>query len=97
MPAITALAKEFSGRATIAKLDIDRLWVRDRNVVEQFKIHVLPMLILYRDGQEVARLVGADNTTPERLRVALRAALGEETAPPDAARATAEAESPAGT
>lgn len=69
------MAKEFIGRATIIKLDIDRLWVRDKGLVEQFKITALPLLIIYKDGREVARLVGADDTAKARVRAAISAAL----------------------
>ena len=77
MPDIEALAKEFAGRATVVKLDIDTLWVRNKELVERFKIQGLPLVIIFKDGQEVTRLAGADQTAKASVHEALQSVLAE--------------------
>lgn len=74
------LAEEFAGKATVVKVDIDRLFLIDRTVREQFRIESLPLAIVYRDGREISRHTGADQTDIARLREALEAALKESAA-----------------
>ena len=73
-----ALAKEFAGKATIAKLDLDTLWVQSRRLKEQFNIPNIPLLIIFENGREVSRLSGGDNTTKDKARAALLAVLEKE-------------------
>lgn len=73
-----ALAKEFAGKATIAKLDLDTLWVQSRRLKQQFNIPSIPLLIIFENGREVARLSGGDNTTKDKARAALLAVLEKE-------------------
>ena len=54
-PFIDELAREFQGRALIAKLDSDRA----PRTSQQFAIRGLPTTVVYRGGKEVARQVGA--------------------------------------
>lgn len=77
MPEIEALAQEFAGRATVVKIDIDRFLFVEKNVRYQFKITSLPLLIVFKDGQEVSRLVGSDRATIPAIRDAVTAALAD--------------------
>ena len=54
-PAVEELAKEFDGKALIAKVntDNDPLWA------SRFGIQGIPTLIIFKDGKEVDRVVGA--------------------------------------
>lgn len=70
-----ALAKEFAGRATVVKLDIDTLWFQNRKLVERYQITSLPLFIVFKDGHEVARLAGKDHANKTRAHEALTAAL----------------------
>jgi thioredoxin 1 len=54
-PILDELAAEYAGRLTIAKLDIDE---HQRTVV-QLGVQGAPTLIIFKDGREVGRLVGA--------------------------------------
>lgn len=54
-PVIDALAAEATGRYTIAKLNIDE----NPRVQQQFQIQSIPMLLIFKDGQLVDTLLGA--------------------------------------
>jgi thioredoxin 2 len=54
-PHIEELARKHAGRALIAKLDTDR----NQTTAQRFAIRGIPTLIVFRDGREVAREVGA--------------------------------------
>ena len=69
------MAEEFKDRVTVVKVDIDRLFLVDRTVREQFKIESLPLNLIYKDGLEVARLAGAEQTGKAQMRDALLRAL----------------------
>lgn len=53
-PTITELAKEFSGRVKVGKLDTDS----NREVALKFEISAIPTVILFQDGQVVRKFVG---------------------------------------
>lgn len=53
-PTIHALAEEMEGKAKVGKLDADA----NRKLVSELGVQVIPTLILYKDGQEVERLMG---------------------------------------
>jgi thioredoxin 1 len=53
-PIVEDLAKEYGGRAVIAKLNTDE----NVQVAGQLGIMGIPTLILFKDGQEVDRVVG---------------------------------------
>lgn len=53
-PILEKLAREVSGRATIAKLDVDSA----QKTAASFQVTSIPTLILFKDGKEVGRLVG---------------------------------------
>jgi len=54
-PAIEQLAQEYAGRAAIYKVDVDA----DGEVASRFGIMSIPALLLFKDGKEVDRMVGA--------------------------------------
>ena len=54
-PVLEDLAKEYSGRLTIAKLDIDA----NPGITSQFGIRGIPTLILFKGGMPHAQKVGA--------------------------------------
>ena len=58
-PMLEKLAAEFKGRFLLAKVNADD----NRAVSEQCVVRGLPTLILFRDGLEVDRVVGAAGKT----------------------------------
>lgn len=53
-PVLEKVAQELRGVVTIAKVDIDHA----QKVASTFQVTSVPTLILFKDGQEVGRLVG---------------------------------------
>ncbi|HKM59443.1 MAG TPA: thioredoxin [Candidatus Bathyarchaeia archaeon] len=53
-PTIQELAKEYSGKVFVGKLDVDE----NSATAERFKVFSIPTMILFKDGQETERLVG---------------------------------------
>jgi len=54
-PVLAALAREYAGRATIVAVDVDR----DPLLAQRFGVRAMPTVVLWRDGREVGRVVGA--------------------------------------
>ncbi len=54
-PSLEALATEYAGKVTIAKMNVDE----NQSVPAQFGIRGIPTLILFKDGKQVATKVGA--------------------------------------
>jgi thioredoxin 1 len=54
-PSLEALASEYAGKVTIAKMNVDE----NQGVPAQFGIRGIPTLILFKDGKQVATKVGA--------------------------------------
>jgi thioredoxin 1 len=54
-PILNELAAEYAGRLTIAKLNTDE----EPRSMAQLGVQGLPTLIVFKDGREVERLVGA--------------------------------------
>ena len=54
-PVLEDMAKEYAGRLTVAKLDIDA----NPGITSQFGIRGIPTLILFKNGEEQERIVGA--------------------------------------
>ncbi len=54
-PILKDLAKDYEGRAKIAKLDVDS----NPNTAAQFGIRGIPTLLVFKNGKEVDRIVGA--------------------------------------
>ncbi len=53
-PTIAEVAKEYSGKVLVAKLDVDENPV----TAEKFQVFSIPTMILFKDGAEIDRLVG---------------------------------------
>jgi thioredoxin 1 len=53
-PILEALAKELSDKVKIFKLDIDK----SQKVTANFQVTSVPTMILFKDGEEVQRIVG---------------------------------------
>lgn len=56
-PIIDALAKELVGKVKIGKLDVDK----NPRTSSQFRVQSIPTLIIFKNGKEVDRLVGAQS------------------------------------
>ena len=54
-PTVEQLAQEYAGRAVVAKLDIDA----NPMTAQRYGVMSVPTLVLFRDGQEVDRVMGA--------------------------------------
>ena len=53
-PTVDALAEEFNGRATIAKLNVDE----NPDIPGRYKIMGIPALLLFKNGELADQLVG---------------------------------------
>ncbi len=53
-PIVEELAEEMRDKATIAKLDIENA----QKSAQNFQVTSIPTIILFKDGQEVERIVG---------------------------------------
>ena len=53
-PVLEEVAKDVDGKATIAKIDIDKA----QKTASAFQVTSIPTLILFKEGKEVGRLVG---------------------------------------
>ena len=53
-PVIEQLADEFSGVATVAKVDVDS----ENALAARFSIANIPTVVLFQDGAEIKRLIG---------------------------------------
>ena len=54
-PTIEQLATEFAGKADVHKVDVDRAG----DVAARYGVMSIPALLVFKDGKEVDRLVGA--------------------------------------
>lgn len=53
-PVLEELAKEYAGKLTIAKLDVDQ----NAKTAVQYNIMAIPNLIIFKDGKPVSQIVG---------------------------------------
>lgn len=53
-PTIVELAKEYQGKALIAKLDVDE----NPDTAGRFQVFSIPTMVVFKEGKEVERLVG---------------------------------------
>ena len=53
-PTIQALARDYSGKVLIGKLDVDE----NPATAERFQVFSIPTMIIFKNGQEAERLVG---------------------------------------
>jgi thioredoxin 1 len=59
MPLLDEVAEEYTGRLTIAKVNVDE----NKNMLGKYNVRGIPAMILFKDGIECARLVGATSKT----------------------------------
>ena len=67
-PTIEAVAKEFDGKVTVAKLNVDE----NPDVANQYGIQGIPTMLVFKGGQPVERIVGL--TAKDKLASVLSAA-----------------------
>ena len=54
-PVVEALAREYSGRAVFAKIDVDR----NQALARRYNVMSIPNFVLFKNGKPVDRAVGA--------------------------------------
>ena len=54
-PIVEAVAEQYAGSAQVVKLNVDD----NPSVVEKYRIQAIPTLIVFRDGEETQRILGA--------------------------------------
>lgn len=69
-PTVEAIAKDYDGRAKVGKLNVDE----NNEISAKFGIKGIPTLILFKNGQEQERVVGA--TTKDNIARMLDKHLG---------------------
>ena len=69
-PILEELTQEYSGRLTIAKLDVDQ----NQQTAQKYRIMSIPTMIVFKNGKPVANIVGFK--PKEKLKQELDAALG---------------------
>ncbi|MEW6731913.1 MAG: thioredoxin [Acidobacteriota bacterium] len=70
LPTIKEVAAEYEGRATIIKLNVDE----NPATAQRYGIKSIPTMILFKDGKEVERVIGA--TSKESLSQLLAERIG---------------------
>jgi len=68
-PVLDELAEEFDGKVKIGKLNVDQ----NRSVAAQYGVMSIPTLILFKNGELVEQMVGAQ--PKENLQKVMQAAL----------------------
>ncbi len=53
-PILEEIAKDYSGKIKVAKLDVDE----NMSSATRFNVMNIPTLILFKDGKEIARIIG---------------------------------------
>jgi thioredoxin 1 len=53
-PIVEELSEQYSGKVTVAKLDVDA----ETEIAGKYGVMSIPTVILFKDGQEVGRQVG---------------------------------------
>jgi thioredoxin 1 len=69
-PIVDKIAAQYKGKAVIGKLNVDD----SQAVASKFGVHSIPTLIIFKDGQEVQRLVGLQ--TEQKLQSVIDAEIG---------------------
>ncbi|MCH8980221.1 MAG: thioredoxin [Armatimonadetes bacterium] len=54
-PIIESLAEDYAGRAKVVKVDVDA----NSEIGARYSVMSIPTLVVFKDGQEAERLVGA--------------------------------------
>ena len=68
-PAVEQLAEEFAGRAVVGKLNVDDNY----RTSQQYGIQGIPALYIFKNGQPVEQLVGAQPIHVLRQRLSMHA------------------------
>jgi thioredoxin 1 len=53
-PELEAVAEEYTGKAVVAKINVDEQQV----LANQYNVMSIPTLLLFKDGKEIERIVG---------------------------------------
>ncbi len=69
-PILEELTKEYAGKLTIAKLDVDQ----NQQTAAQYHVMSIPTMIIFKQGKPVANIVGFK--PKDKLKQELDAALG---------------------
>ena len=69
-PAIDALAEEYDGKATIAKVNVDN----ESDLAMKFNVSSIPTMLVFKDGQIAETFIGV--RSKDDLAAALDAAIG---------------------
>ena len=69
-PILEELTREYTGKLTIAKLDVDQ----NQQTAAKFHVMSIPTMIIFKQGKPVANIVGFK--PKEKLKQELDAALG---------------------
>jgi thioredoxin 1 len=65
-PAVADLAREFAGRAVVGKLNVDE----NPRTAGRFEVMSIPTLLIFKNGQVVDQIVGAQPAAVLRQRLA---------------------------
>ncbi len=68
-PVLDELAQEYDGKAKIVKINIDD----NQNTPAQFGVRSIPTLILFKNGNEVEKIIGAQGK--DKLKALIDSAL----------------------
>jgi thioredoxin 1 len=68
-PVIDQLAQETAGQFVIGKLDVDK----NPNMSMKYGVRSIPMLIIFKKGQEVDRLMGVQTKAALQAKLAAHA------------------------
>ena len=68
-PVLEELAQEYDGKAKIVKINIDD----NQNTPSQFGVRSIPTLILFKNGNEVEKIIGAQSK--DKLKALIDSAL----------------------
>ena len=69
-PILEELTKDYTGKLTIAKLDVDQ----NQQTAQKYHVMSIPTMIIFKEGKPVANIVGFK--PKEKLKQELDAALG---------------------
>ncbi len=69
-PILEELTQEYSGRLTIAKLDVDQ----NQQTAQKYRVMSIPTMIIFKQGKPVANIVGFK--PKDKLKEELDAVLG---------------------
>jgi thioredoxin len=64
-PTIDALATEYAGKVTVGKMDIDS----NPKVPERYQVRSIPTLLVFKSGQVVEALIGAQYSKDDLKKV----------------------------